>query len=117
MNFASLFLGLLGVIWIIVGAVSLGWAFSLLGVGMIAAAFAMERTFRKADRGDYGTPVPLSPKHRIPPVVRLVSGIVVITFGVVWMAAVYRMGGGRFALFGLLFIFAGIVQAGVFFRK
>lgn len=111
------FLGVLGVIWIVVGAVSFGWAFSLIGVSMIAAAFAMERTFRKAERGDYGTPVPLSPKHRIPPVVRLVSGIVVSTFGVVWMVAMYRMGGGWFALFGLLFVFAGIVQASVFFRK
>lgn len=111
------FLGLLGVIWIVVGAVSLGWAFSLIGVGMLIAAFFMMRTSRKIQNGDYGTPVPLSPRRRVPPVVRLVSGLLVSAFGVVWMIAVYRMGGGWFSLFGLLFVFAGIVQASVYFRK
>ena len=117
MSFASLFLGFLGVSWIIAGAVSFGWAFSLAGVGMLAAAAAMERTFRKAKNGDYGTPVPLSPKHRVPPSVRLTCGILMAAFGVVWMIAVSRMGGGGFALFGLMFVLAGIVQASVVFRE
>lgn len=110
-------LGFFGIVWIIAGAVSFGWVFSLIGVGMIAAAVIMERTARKAERGDYGTPIPLSPKHRVPPAVRLVSGIVVSVFGIVWMTIMFRMGGGWFALFGLLFVFAGIVQASGFFRK
>ena len=37
--------------------------------------------------------------------------------GVVWIIAVFRMGGGWFALFGLMFVFAGIVQAWGFFRR
>ena len=114
---SSLFFGILGVVWIIAGAVSFGWVFSLVGAGMIAAAFAVVRVSRKAERGDYGTPVPLSPKHRVPPSARLVGGIVVGVFGIVWMIAVFRMGGGWFALFGLMFVFAGIVQAWGFFRK
>lgn len=114
---SSLFFGILGVVWIIVGAVSFGWVFSLVGAGMIAAAFAVERVSRKAERGDYGTPVPLSPKHRVPPSARLVGGIVVGVFGIVWMIAVFRMGGGWFALFGLMFVFAGIVQVWGFFRR
>ena len=36
---------------------------------------------------------------------------------IVWMIAVFRMGGGWFALFGLMFVFAGIVQAWGFFRR
>ncbi len=114
---SSLFFGILGVVWIIAGIVSFGWVFSLVGVGMIAAAFAMARVSRKAERGDYGTPVPLSPKHYVPPAARLAGGMIVGAFGIVWMIAVFRMGGGWFALFGLMFVFAGIVQAWGFFRK
>ena len=114
---SSLFFGFLGIVWIIAGIVSFGWPFVLTGIGMIAAAFAMKRTFRKAERGDYGTPVPLSPKHNVPPIARLVSGIVVSVFGIVWMIAVYRMGGGWFAAFGMVFVFAGLVQTRGFFGK
>ncbi|MBQ9718608.1 MAG: hypothetical protein IJV76_11500 [Clostridia bacterium] len=114
---SSLFFGILGVVWIIAGAVSFGWVFSLVGVGMIAAAFATARVSRKAERSDYGTPVPLSPKHYVPPIARLAGGMIVGAFGIVWMIAVFRMGGGWFALFGLMFVFAGIVQAWGFFRR
>lgn len=114
---SSLFFGILGIVWILAGIVSFGWPFVLTGAGMIAAAFAMARISRKAGRGDYGTPVPLSPKHRVPPAARLVSGIVVSGFGIVWMTAVFRMGGGWFAAFGLVFVFAGLVQMRGFFGK
>ena len=114
---SSLFFGVLGIVWILAGIVSFGWPFVLTGAGMIAAAFAMARVSRKARRGGYGTPVPLSPKHYVPPAARLVSGILVSAFGVVWMIAVYRMGGGWFAAFGLVFVFAGLVQMRGFFGK
>ena len=114
---SSLFFGFLGIVWIIAGIVSFGWPFVLTGVGMLAAAFAMARVSRKAERGDYGTPVPLSPKHYVPPIARLVSGILVSGFGIVWMIAVLRMGGGWFAAFGLVFVFAGLVQMHGFFVK
>ncbi len=114
---SSFILGFLGVVWMIAGIVSFGWVFSLIGVGMIAAAFAMARVSHKAERGDYGTPVPLSPKHYVPPAARLVSGIIVTAFGIVWMIAIFRMGGGWFAAFGLVFVFAGLVQMRGFFRK
>jgi hypothetical protein len=84
---------------------------------MILAAFAVKRIFRKAERGDYGTPVPLSPKHYVPPIARLVSGIVVSVFGIVWMAAILCMDGGWFAVFGMVFIFAGFAQMRGFFGK
>lgn len=114
---SSFFFGFFGIVWIIAGIVSFGWPLVLIGLGMIAAAFAVKRTSRKAERGDYGTPVPLSLKHYVPPTARLVSGIVVSVFGIVWMIAILRMDGGWFAAFGLLFIFAGLVQMYGSFRK
>ena len=114
---SSFFFGFFGIVWIIAGIVSFGWPFVVTGIGMIAAAFAVKRTSRKAGRGDYGTPVPLSPKHYVPPAARLVSGIVVSVFGIVWMIAIFRMGGGWLAAFGLTFVFAGIVQMHGAFRK
>ena len=86
-------------------------------MGLIAAAFAAARVSRKAKRGDYGVPVPLSPKHSVPPIARLVSGIAVSASGIVWMIAVLYMGGGWFAAFGLVFVFAGLVQMRGFFGK
>ena len=114
---SSLFFGVLGIVWIIAGMVSFGWPFILTGAGMIAAAFAMARVSRKADRGDYGTPVPLSPKHRVPPAARLVSGITQTAFGMVYTLKILRIGGGWFAAFGLLFVAGGIVQMCTTFRK
>ena len=114
---SSLFFGIFGIVWIIAGIVSFGWPFVLTGAGMIAAAFAVKRISRKADRGDYGTPVPLSPKHYVPPIARLVSGIVVSGFGIVWMIAIFRIGAGWFAAFGLVFVAGGIVQMCTAFRK
>ncbi|MBR2434800.1 MAG: hypothetical protein IKB22_04950 [Lentisphaeria bacterium] len=114
---SSFFFGFFGIVWIVAGIVSFGWPFVVTGIGMIAAAFAIKRTSRKVGRGDYGTPVPLSPKHYVPPTARLVSGIVVSVFGIVWMIAIFRMGGGWFAAFGLMFILAGLVQMHGAFRK
>lgn len=114
---SSLFLGILGIVWIVAGIVSFGWPFVLTGAGMIAAAFAMARVSRKAKRGDYGTPVPLSPKHRVPSAARLGSGIVQTAFGIVYTLKILRIGGGWFAAFGLVFVAGGIVQMCTAFRK
>lgn len=114
---SSFFFGFFGIVWIIAGIVSFGWPFVLIGAGMIAAAFAVKRASRKADRGGYGTPVRLSPKHYVPPAARLVCGILISAFGIVWMIAILRMGGGWFAALGLMFVFAGLVQMHAAFRK
>lgn len=46
-----------------------------------------------------------------------VMSIAAAIFGVLWMIAAASMGGGFFALFGLVFIFIAIVQAAYHFKN
>lgn len=107
---STLFFVIIGLIWLLVGIAYLGLPFIVSGICIIAVGLLFRLLDKKAAHGELGSPTTLSPKHRIPSAVRVLCGVMLCAFGLIFSAVLYDMGGGIFALLGLLFVLAGAVQ-------